>query len=32
VKRRLVLTGLAIAVLLLAVGGWTFDAFKSKGD
>lgn len=31
-KRRLILTGLAIACLLLAVGGWALEAFRPKGD
>ena len=31
-KRRLFFTGLAVAVLLLAVGGWALDALRPKGD
>jgi hypothetical protein len=31
-KRRLFLAGLAIALLLLAVGGWAVDAIRPKGD
>jgi hypothetical protein len=31
-KRRLFLAGLAIALLLLAIGGWAVDAIRPKGD
>jgi hypothetical protein len=32
VKRRLFFVGLALAILLLAVGGWAVDAIRPKGD
>jgi hypothetical protein len=31
-RRRLFITGLAIALLLLAVVGWAVDALRPKGD
>jgi hypothetical protein len=31
-KRRLFVTLLAIAILLLAVGGWTVAAFRGDGS
>ena len=31
-KRRLFFAGLALAFLLLAVGGWAFETFRPKGD
>ena len=31
-KRRLFFTGLALALVLLAVGGWAVEAFRPKGE
>jgi hypothetical protein len=31
-KRRLLIAGVALAFLVLALGGWTVDAFRLKGD
>jgi hypothetical protein len=32
VKRRLFFAGLALALVLLAVGGWAVEAFRPKGE
>jgi hypothetical protein len=31
-KRRLLITGFAIAFLLLGLGGWAVDALRPTGD